>query len=454
MAGFIARHAMWARGAKIGVAVSGGADSVCLLHLLRELFPALDLTVIHVNHFLRGHESLSDEAFVRELAGSLGLAVIVEHAPVASGHGIEEAARDARRAVFLREIRSGRADLVALAHTRSDQAETVLFRFLRGAYTTGLAGIRPVTPEGLVRPLLETSRDDVLAYLRSRGLAWREDHTNLDPRFSRNRIRHQLLPELVRDWNPNLPELLAHHAGLAQDDEEYWAGEVDRRMPAAVDDAVVLNCDDLSGLPPALSRRIIRRALGVVKGDLRQIDFSHIETILEMIRRPSGHYRVQVPGVDALRSFCWVRFSGIPRGPRERDFQIPIPAMPSEIRVPGSHLILGFELTENSEETRDTIDWSRVDGPLILRNWRPGDAYRGTADQRKHKLKTLFHEARVPLWERRYWPVVITGAGRIVWTRRFGPASEVAAHPQTRVVLRITEKLRLCESGQAVFTSL
>src|SRR5215831_12446710 len=158
VASTIERYAMFAGAGRIGVGVSGGADSVCLLHVLRELAPQrnLCLTVIHLDHGLRGEESRADAAWVADLAAQLGLPLVPRQADVAgAGGNLEQAARDARLALFGELIASGQAQRVATGHTRSDQAETVLFRFLRGAGTAGLAGIRPVTPQGIVRPLIE-----------------------------------------------------------------------------------------------------------------------------------------------------------------------------------------------------------------------------------------------------------------------------------------------------------
>ena len=192
----------------------------------------LQLTVLHLNHRLRGDESDADERFVRDVASGYGLRSEVDRVEVASlanGGNLEQAARNARRGFFGRFLESGALDRVAVGHTRSDQAETVLFRFLRGAYTTGLCGIRPVTPEGVVRPLLYVDRDEVKLYLSERKITWREDSTNRDSRFSRNRIRHELLPQLAADWNPQLETLLARNATLAQEDEEFWTSLVRER---------------------------------------------------------------------------------------------------------------------------------------------------------------------------------------------------------------------------------
>jgi len=210
----ISRYSMFASGHRVGVAVSGGADSVCLLHILHEIAARWDLslTVLHLNHELRGTESEEDAAFVACLAAALGLPAIVERADVrAAGGNLEEAGRDARREFY----RKHGFDRVATGHTLNDQAETVLYRLIRGSGTAGLSGVRPVSGDGLVRPLIECERAEIEAWLWERGIVWRDDRTNCDVKFARNRIRHELLPYLVREFNPSLPGTLAQMAVMA-----------------------------------------------------------------------------------------------------------------------------------------------------------------------------------------------------------------------------------------------
>jgi tRNA(Ile)-lysidine synthase len=202
---FIARHRMFEPGQRVGVAVSGGADSVFLLHALRELAPRwnLELSIIHIEHGIRGAASLADAEFVAQLAATFSLPFYLHQANVpAIGGNLEEAARNVRQTFYAELIASAAVNRVATGHTRSDQAETVLFRILRGSGLTGLAGILPVTREGLVRPLLATSRDEIECWLRERGIAWREDATNRDLRYARNRLRHEILPLLRDAFNP------------------------------------------------------------------------------------------------------------------------------------------------------------------------------------------------------------------------------------------------------------
>jgi len=436
---------MFAPGQGVGVAVSGGADSVCLLHVLRELAPRWDLrlSVLHLDHRLRGAESEADAEFVRQLAASLALEFHLRRVDVAAlaGSGnLEEAARAARRQFYLEFLRDGRLDRVALGHTRSDQAETVLFRFLRGSGTAGLAGIWPVTPEGLVRPLLEVDRKEVIDYLQTRGLPWREDSSNQDPRFARNRIRHELLPRLSREWNPALADTLAQAAALAQEDEEYWRRETERLAAAELrfwGGAVLLRAGVLSALPPAVARRLVRHAIERVRGHLRGVDYSHIEEVMGLARRRAGHGRCQAPGLCVSRSFDWLRLAPPAGDPPE--------VCGLELAVPGRYLIpeTGFEVAlelGGAEKGYNTggsrLDWSRICGPLFLRGWRPGDRYRPAQHAGQVKLKRLFQEARVPLWARGNWPI-ITGGGVILWVGGFGPSADHMAGPDTRDVLRV-----------------
>ena len=259
----IERYGMFRPRQRAGVAVSGGADSVCLLEVLRELARRweLRLSVLHLDHGLRGEESREDAEFVRALASGMELPFILERAELGSAAGnLEEAAREARLRFFREQIAAGAVDSVALGHTRSDQAETVLFRFLRGAGTAGLAGIRPVTGDGIVRPLLDVTRAETEAFLRARGIAWREDSTNASARFARNRIRHSLLPQLAREWNPALEETLAKTADWALAEEAYWKEETARLAAGCLRDegAAVLVQRPAAGLDSLVELRKLR----------------------------------------------------------------------------------------------------------------------------------------------------------------------------------------------------
>jgi tRNA(Ile)-lysidine synthase len=450
----IHRYRMFEPGQHAGVAVSGGADSVCLLHVLLELAPQWDLrlSVLHLNHGLRGEESRQDERFVRELAARLGLTATVRAVDVAASQdNLEQSARQARLAFFREQLAGGNMVRIAVGHTRNDQAETVLFRFLRGSGGAGLAAIRPVTADGIVRPLLGVGRAEVEQYLRERGIAWREDSSNASLQFARNRIRHQLLPQLAREWNPAIGESLNRAADWALAEEEYWAAEIGRLAAGHLVErvgAVIARVDGLRGLPLAAARRLVRHALERTKGDLREIGFDHIAAILKLASSPLGHGRVQAPGVEVERSLDWLRFA-IPCAGRRADGGYRLAAsVPGTVRLPGTKIAISLELIEKAEtlEGPDTVynsdtgcvDWHTLSGSLEIRNWRPGDQYQPGGSTGEEKIKTLFQEARIPRWERRQWPVLTDGSA-IVWARRFGTAVRFAAGPGCTTVLRIRE---------------
>ena len=459
IAGFIARHGMFEAGQRVGAAVSGGADSVFLLYALRELAPRLNLqlSVIHIEHGIRGAASNADAEFVAQLAASFELPFHIHRADVLALDGnLEEAARTVRQAFYSELIESGKLDRVATGHTRSDQAETVLYRILRGSGLTGLSGILPVTERGLVRPLLEIDRAEIETWLRGHEIAWREDETNRDRTFARNRLRHEILPLLRDGFNPQLDSALANLATLARDEEAYRGSQLaNPESPIPNPQTLVVPVSQFTG-PPALARRRIRQAIALVKGDLRGIDFAHIERVLEMARLPqgeitrtnAGHDRFQAPGLDVCRSFDLIRLA--PSGPMHpnRDFAFAVP-VPGSVELPGCLTRITLQVLEKEGAPQpcaivvNELDWQRFRGDtgapsLELRNWRPGDQYRRVGQSKPEKVKFFFQEARIPLWERGNWPI-ITYNETIVWARRFGVAAEFATGPDTRSVLRVAE---------------
>jgi tRNA(Ile)-lysidine synthase len=446
----IERHGMFASGDRVCVAVSGGADSVCLLYVLREVAARwrLDLSVVHVNHNLRGEESQGDAGFVGALAAELGLPFTLHDLDLSSSSGnLEQSARNARLVFFHGLLASGCASRVALGHSRSDQAETVLFRFLRGSGATGLAAVRPVTGEGIVRPLIEIERPEIEGFLRDRGIPWREDSTNATLDFARNRIRHQLLPQLTREWNPALAETLAHTADLSLAEEAYWRDEMDRLAGvhlARRDGAILVSAATLVGLPLAVARRLVRRAIQMAGGDRMAGGFGQVARVMALAARPQGTGRAQLPGIEVRRSFDWLYFGSA----TPADGYSVCAAVPGITRIPGTDLAISLELFENSETTRFSdnvynggvgcLDWNRLSGPLELRSWRPGDQYQPVGIPAAKKIKTLFQEARIPVWERAQWPV-LTDAESIVWVRRFGTAAGITAGIESSRVLTVGE---------------
>lgn len=389
---------------------------------------------------------MADADFVRQLALSLGLDASIEARDLSgTADNLEQAGRNARQDFFLRLRATGLVQRIATGHTRSDQAETVLYRLLRGSGTAGMAGVLPVTGEGIVRPLLDCSRAEVDDFLRSRGLAWREDATNGDPSFVRNRIRHQLLPALARDFNPAVAEVLAATAALAGDEEDYWrarVSEIAAKLFIRKGDAVLMRTTDLLSLHPAEARRVVRQAILNAKNDLRGIDIGHIERVLELAARKEGHGRTQAPGIDVFRSFEWLRLARPQTQTRwERDYSYRVGEPPDTLCIGETSICLEIQDLPNSKHYNGRADELEADAlgwPLELRNWHPGDEFQPVGRSRT-RIKSLFQEGRVPIWERHGWPVLVSGS-EIVWTRDFGAAEAFVARNSGRGrILRVSE---------------
>jgi tRNA(Ile)-lysidine synthase len=450
-------------GVRIGVAVSGGADSVVLLSVLVELRERFGytLTVLHVHHGLRGTESDLDEKFVRELAGEYQLPVLVEQGSVSGGENIEQAARNARRAFFARLMTAQSIESVALAHTLSDQAETVLLRLFRGTGLSGLAGMRAETDERLIRPLLGFTREEVRDYAAEKGLRWREDSSNDNLQFRRNLLRREIMPRLREAFHPHVERVLANTAVLAQAEEEYWEQEARRLFDTFSEESLahglLMDAVALRQMPLAAARRVMRFAIGQVKGNLRTIDSAHMDAILALCTKREGHSRVQAPGLDALRSFDRLRLratgAGLTTGVavrEKRHYTVPIqwgqcatlPFHVGELSVtrgsfgeatdPADHM----ELVLLNEEFLKVTEKQGFDG-MMVRNWEPGDSYVPVGHSNPVKIKELFQERRVYLWERSHWPV-LEGDGRILWSPVFGPAADLSARTHEGAVAHLT----------------
>lgn len=376
----------------------------------------------------------------------------------------EQAARAARLEFFRQATAAHHLDRVAVGHTRSDQAETVLFRFLRGSGTAGLAAIRPVTPAGIVRPLLDLGREEVRQFLRDGGLTWREDSTNASAEFARNRIRHSLLPQLKAEWNPAIEATLAHTADWALAEEAWWEAELDRLAEGRLteqDGRLLVSAAALRELPLAAARRLVRRAMEKAKGGLSGLAFGHVAAVMELAARTSGTGIFCAAGVRVCRSFDWLCFTAITgKPPGISGYRLPA-AVGGIVRLPAQAASISLELIENTETSGpgesvynkevDCLDWQRLSGPLEVRNWRPGDLYQPVGSTAERKLKVLFQESQVPVWERAGWPV-ITDRDSIVWTRRFGPAARVAASQGAVLVLQIREIGNRDEAGSVYST--
>ena len=446
---YVREHGLLKAGDRVGVAVSGGPDSVALLRVLLELRAELGivvLAVLHFNHKLRGQESEADEGFVRALAEKHGLESLRAEGDTAAaaesgGKGVEAAARTLRYEFFADVLRSGKMDCIATGHTLDDQAETVLMRVLRGAGMRGLASIRPMVRVGerhIVRPLLGVRRSDVVEYLREAKQDFREDASNRDPKFLRNRVRHELLPLLERGYNPQIAEALAQMAEIARAEEQHSEREVSnawrevarwKAEPAKLDKGrgVVLTATALARLSVALQRRILQQAsekLGVSPS------FEQIEAVRALLGRTSG--RVELArGVEAQREKDELRlWVGADKTNKTEDSRYEYP-----LRVPGEVVVreLGSRIAARtttaaapSHAGEGACAYMNNGDGLTVRNWRAGDRFYPQHSSGPKKIKELLTAKKITGRKRALWPVVAVGE-RVVWLRGWGVAADAVA---------------------------
>lgn len=454
-------------GMRLAVGLSGGADSVALLCALADRSRELGLVLhaAHLHHGLRGAEADADLEFSRELATRRNIPfhearvdtgaearrvpkVPSDDAPQSlPADSIEGTARRLRYRWFRELMSSGVVDAVATAHTLNDQAETVLAKILRGAWTEGLSGIHPVLnfAEGpILRPLLHTTRAEIEAFLHTRKQPWREDSTNRHLTFTRNRIRHELLPQL-ETWNPQLREHLAQMAELARDEEAWWQGEIAglaaevilRGRPvrgggraATTSDGVALDLARLMDAPVPLQRRLLRFAAAQLES---APDFAATESLRMLAQSGKAGQKFELAqGLRAERTHRELRLS---RGPIDGSAAGDSHSEQYQCVIPGELVSPALGLRIRVEALAQPGHTSAENGlPLkaVLRPWKPGDRVHLRHSSGLRKVKEVLERMKVTGSDRVHWPVLEV-AGRILWMQGVevepDPAVRISADP-------------------------
>lgn len=458
VAAYIQARALLHPGERVVVAVSGGADSVGLLRLLLDLRGEMGLviSVAHFHHGIRGADADADAEFVADLARSCDFEFHfgrgdARQASRENNVSLEAAGRALRQEFFAELLQRGKANVIATAHTLDDQAETVLMKLLRGAGSRGLAGIFPeqkLKTGRIIRPLLEVRREQIRDYLRELDQIWREDQSNSDESFLRNRVRSRVLPMLREQINPAADRALAHAAEIARADEEYWDEQVKRLLPLVAlhgeptrgggrakvanpragahrftsDQGISFDIEKLKQFPLALQRRLLRSAAEQTGCAL---DFEHLQAILDLCAHhsPARNGTIELANKwRARRLFREVRLERDDGRDRPKDYEYVLP-VPGDIRLVEVGLTIRTRIREDNGTARHAA-YNRahliplVDSieTLTVRNWRAGDRFQAAQHRSEKRLKELLYELRLGEEEKRLWPVVAMGS-RILWVR-------------------------------------
>jgi tRNA(Ile)-lysidine synthase len=484
----IQRSGLIRQGDRVGVAVSGGADSVALLLLLVALKKELGITlsVLHFNHKLRGPAADADEKFGAALARKYKLPFYSATAAVKfiaknDKANLEATARRLRYAFLAQCASEHHLDRIAVAHTADDQAETVLAHILRGSGLTGLGGIHPQVDK-IVRPLLSVSRADLRLCLKAHKQTWCEDATNRDTTKTRARIRKKLIRLLKKEFQPRIVEHLASLSNHARQDDallDHFAQERLRTcvetipggaririadlLPPNVQEDVFAQIEDQSPEQAAasgLSARLVRLIVSRVKsarenragGELTAL---HVRQVLELARHGKTGSSLPVPGNIEVRRhrdalvFCAKESAAQSR--HEYEYKIDSLANGNTIAVPELRCVFRFRVIDWHGQRGETslsgevLDGARLNFPLTLRSWRHGDRFCAIGHTKPEKLKRLFNEKGIDRWQRAGWPVVASGtSGKsgedLAWSRIFGASAKFATHDGTKTGIVIVEE--------------
>lgn len=448
----INKHKMLDKNDKVLVAVSGGPDSVAMLYALEELAPKFDLKlrVFHLNHQMRGEESRQDARFVEDLAKSHKLPITIHSYDVPSyiknnKLSVEEGARQVRYEMLDKVSKKVGASKMALGHTQDDQIETFIIRLIKGAGSEGLSGI-PVKRGKYIRPLLDVNRDEIERYCEAKGIKYRLDTSNWDTSILRNKVRHELIPTLL-DYNPSIAENIVRIMDILKEEQlELEIESRDRyRVLARKEESVVkLPLDQLKKLSPAMLRRLIRQGIETVKGNLRDVEFKHIEEVTRFIKRKSPRLGLDLPGnVMVFDEYTWLVIADKKslKAPKMNKALISAPGR-LDLAEFSIRITAGIENYNGKRNLKGEsiayLDYDKVKLPVSVRLNREGDWFIPLGMRGKKKLQDFFVDEKISQRIRRR-TLVVESVGQIAWVvgKRIDERFKVTGETKKMLVLTL-----------------
>lgn len=472
----IAAYEMFQPKDSVLIGVSGGPDSVALLYLLHKLADKLSLRIgiAHINHCLRQQDSDKDADFVASLADKFDLPFYIAKKDVYKYHiqkklSIEEAAREIRYTFYYQIAGKNRFNKIALGHTCNDNAELVLMYMLRGSGPLGLSGIPPVrdSKKGymIIRPLSGLTRSQILDFLTLNDIKYVIDKSNQDTEYLRNKIRHNLIPELKKIYNPKIIETLSRLANILRS-ENKWINDVvdpifEKTISYVKDDVIALSVSLLKNTHIAAQRRIIRKAIERIKGNLKRITFLHIDSAIRLLENGQADKKIDLPDrIRIKRSNDFILFSKEKKalrtikstlsGKKIPSFEYEISADKNLLKNPeiifieklNAHIKLSEISMENLPDFFEAghltafFDMDRINFPMVIRNYRHGDRFRPLGMNGTQKIKKYFINNKVPKPKRARCPVLLSRT-KIIWLVGYRIDDSVKVTSSTRIVLKV-----------------
>jgi tRNA(Ile)-lysidine synthase len=448
----IKKHCMLESGEKIVVGVSGGPDSMALLFVLHQMQENynLQLQVAHLNHGFRGKEAARDARFVQDMAQGFGLPCEIKFFDVPSFKkrgtlSSQEAARVVRYQFLEGVMKSCNASKIALGHTADDQAETLMMWLLRGTGLKGLGGMPPVRGGIIIRPLIETTREEIETFLKEKRIPFVVDSSNQNADYLRNKLRHQLFPLLKEHYNPQLVKSLVQTASILRIDNEYLEYKTKAILDSIIishdSTSAVIDSTGLLALPGAIQLRCLRSVLEKVKGNLKRISSTHLNDILKIVLNDKPYKVLQLPeGISVEKSYQQLKLTRHQNTPLP--FHYCITALPDCVRIEEIGREMNFEIMEGNDYAGIAnnacvacLDEGKVVMPLTIRNVKPGDRFQPLGMQCEKKIKDFFIDEKVPLTERKRIPLVLCNEV-VVWVGG----------------MRIDHRLRVTKNTQKILT--
>ncbi|MBW1898049.1 MAG: tRNA lysidine(34) synthetase TilS [Deltaproteobacteria bacterium] len=452
--------------------VSGGSDSVALLHILSILSPRFNIKIgiAHLDHSLRVKESEQDAKFVESLALKLGLPFHIKKMHVQKFAekeklSVEDAGRKARYNFFLNISEKKGYSRIATAHHAGDNAELILMNMLRGSGKSGLSGIPPVRRKGeknIIRPLIHLSKNEIHAFLSENGLYYVQDSTNLDTKYLRNRIRHNLIPKMKSSYNSKIVDALNRMGTIIQDEENWIEEIVDREMNGMVfrenDRSIRFSASHFIEKPLPLRRRIVRSLIRQVKGDLKKITYGHIDSTLHLIESSRSEGQVHLPDeilIEVLAGQVLIsKTKRIARPPKTKTNSQPAFVFSYNVSKPdlSSETVLIREISKQIrfsctvitgpvdfnkiESNVAWIDMDKIEFPLTIRNILPGDRFSPLGMEGTQKIKKFFINSKIEKSDRAACPILLSN-DRIVWVGGFQIDNSVKVTSSTKKILKV-----------------